>query len=145
MARPVAWGMGFAVVCLQVGSLNCSAQEAKCISVRVLDEQSGKAIKDLWAFVETRSGYRIDHKEIGTTDAQGVVQFCLEGPIPTSFRVELKSFSQTDPQESVDTKLVLEKGSVARNAHKKGKIRDRETPKPGKWSYSEGAGGGLIG
>lgn len=131
MLLTTARGVLITLICLFAGVPRSSSQDAKCISVRVLHEKSGKPIKDLWVFVETRSGFRIDYQAIGATDAQGVVRFCIEGPIPTSFRVDIKSFSQTDPQESVDTKSVLEYGSVARNGYKKGKIHDRATPKPG--------------
>jgi 5-hydroxyisourate hydrolase-like protein (transthyretin family) len=131
IAKPVAWGMGFAVICLHVGSLNCSAQEANCISVRVLDAKSGKPIKGLLTSVQTRSEHQRDFKSLEMTDAQGIVRFCLNDPIPASFRLEFSQFYETDPSGLVDTKAILEKGSVAGNIHNKGKFHDRETPKPG--------------
>jgi hypothetical protein len=123
--------LALAVVWLFGGSLRCAAQEARCISVRVLDAKSGKPIKGLLVYVATRSDHLGDYKPIGKTDAQGVARFCPKDPVPTSFLLDFKYFEQMDPGGEVDTKCILEKGSVAGNAYNKGKFHNRESPKPG--------------
>lgn len=116
----------FRFVCLVASASGCSA--ATCISVRVLDARSGKPIKGLAAVVVTD---QLANIRIGETDAQGVVRYCPNDPVPPSFSLDFEYFYPTDAGVHFDTESILKVGNVAKNAYSEGKFHDRENAKPG--------------
>ena len=113
-------------------ALNCSAQSANCVSVRVLNPKNGKPVEGvLIHFLPNSSAnpYTADATvNIGKTDKQGITKYCIPGSVP---RLEFYEFSGPDERENFDTDVVLKFGFVANNSLHGAKFIFTRSPKPG--------------
>ena len=106
---------------------DCLAQNASCISVRVLDANSGKPVKNIQVWVNSTG---VSVSSIGKTDVAGIALYCPGDPIPTSFKLDFFEFNPTDPGVTFNTIEILKTRSVAQNSRNKGKFHNRN-PQPG--------------
>src|ERR1700722_5526850 len=116
-------------VCLS--ALTCSAQTSNCISVRVLNEKTGKPIRGVqvrMAWVVAEDSMYVD---IGKTGKQGTARYCLPIPTPSSFRLYFYVFSGPDEREEFDTEAVMKHGLIGKHPPDGPKLKHIPDPRPG--------------
>jgi len=97
----------------------CLAHEVNCVSVRVLNSKNGKAVEGVSIKLSPASTERprISYVgvSIGKTDKHGIAKYCVSGPLPESFKIELYEFSGPDEAQIFDTEAVSKYGVVTTN------------------------------
>lgn len=107
----------------------CLAQGTTCISVRALNENNGKPVKDVQVsmFVPPPA----TEIEMGRTSKQGIVTHCFREPLPKVFALQYYEFSGPDENGYFKTEDVLKQGVLAPHPPNGPKFKGKVTPKQG--------------